>query len=114
MLGTANALLPTADGVGTDIEIGGKEGLAGVELAADLANFSGGDGPGARGDACNAEVHGFAALVGCRALERFPHVVEDVYLDFLRHRDGPNPLEDCGTGRPPMSAAKKKGGSGLA
>src|SRR5260370_9834865 len=51
LLGTAKALLPTADGVGTDIEIGGKEGLAGVELAADLANFSGGDGPGARGDA---------------------------------------------------------------
>ena len=34
LLGAAKALLPAADGVGADVEIGGEEGLAGVEIAA--------------------------------------------------------------------------------
>lgn len=85
MLRTPEALLPTADGIGTDIEISGEEGLAGIELAADLPDFPGGNGPGARGNARDAEIHSFAALVGCGAAERFAHVVEDVHLDFLGH-----------------------------
>ena len=42
LAGAAGTLLPTADGVGADIQIGGEEGLAGLERAPDVANFFGG------------------------------------------------------------------------
>lgn len=85
LLGAAKALLPAADGVGADVEIGGEEGLAGVEIAADLPDFAGGDGARAGGNAGDAEIHGFAAFVGGGIAEGFAQVLEDVYFDFLGH-----------------------------
>jgi len=41
---TAGSLLPTANGIGTDVEIGGEEGLAGVESEPDAPDFAGGNG----------------------------------------------------------------------
>jgi hypothetical protein len=64
LAGAAGALFPAADGVGAYVQIGGEEGLAGVQSSSDVADFFGGNRLGARGDARDAQVDGLAALVG--------------------------------------------------
>src|SRR5579872_1299098 len=63
LAGAAGALFPASYGVGAYVEVGGEEGLAGVQSLADAADFIGGDGLGARRDARDAQVDGLAALV---------------------------------------------------
>jgi hypothetical protein len=85
LAGAAGALFPTADGVGADVEVCGEERLAGVQRLADVADFFGGNGFGAR----DAQVDGLAAFVGGGILQSLLHAVEDVHFDFLGHFQPP-------------------------
>ena len=78
-------MLPTAHSIGTDIEIGGEEHLAGIESLPDVANFLRGKLPGPRRNACDAQVDGFPAFVGSGVVERLPHIMEDIHFVFFRH-----------------------------
>ena len=83
--GAACALLPTAHGIGTDIQISGEQSLAGLQGAANLANFFWGNWLGPRRDARDTQVHGFASLISGDIKKRFLQFLEDVYFDFFGH-----------------------------
>jgi hypothetical protein len=73
----ADALLPAADGVGANVELGGEERLAGVECATDAKDFADRDLLWAGGELGDTQVNGLAAREG-GAVKGLAHVVEDV------------------------------------
>lgn len=78
-------MLPTADGVGANVQVGGEQRLASVEGLADAPDFAARDGPWARGKARLAQIDGLAAFVGSSVLERRSQVVKHVDFDLPGH-----------------------------
>jgi hypothetical protein len=91
-------LLPTANGVGANIKVGGEKRLAGVEGLADAPDFAGRDRFGARGNMRHAEINGLAALVGgVVVLERCSQVVEYADFDLFWDIQSPESFLTCAT-----------------
>src|SRR5262249_33827351 len=89
LLGTANTLLPTAYGIGADVQIRGKDSLAGIQGQADAAHFLGGDALWPWRNASHAQIDRLASLVRRGVMQRLFHILEDVDLNLMCHSYAP-------------------------